>query len=196
MDASSRSLGDALLRSFTLSHQRLLSIAESLPPERFLKTSGPTLHSIAWQLWHAARWEDVFASYLHRALGHDPRAQVWEREGLAGRWSLETGGLGRRDTGTEMPDKAAEAMSFPGQAEVVAYAKSAFAFAEEAVAQITDDQLLVAPKLDPGGHTRLDNALTYLEHLSRHLGMIEAIRGLQDGDGQVGGQGIPESRPE
>jgi hypothetical protein len=39
--------------------------------------------------------------------------------------------------------------------------------------------LLAAPKVDPDGDTKLDNVLIYLEHLSRHLGMIEAIKGLQ-----------------
>jgi hypothetical protein len=39
--------------------------------------------------------------------------------------------------------------------------------------------LLAVPKVDPDGDSRLDNLLIYLEHLSRHLGMIESIRGLQ-----------------
>jgi hypothetical protein len=44
---------------------------------------------------------------------------------------------------------------------------------------MTDDLLLAAPKIEPKGDTKLDNVLIYLEHLSRHLGMIESIRGLQ-----------------
>jgi hypothetical protein len=173
-----RSLRDALLRSYRLAQARLLTTAEALSPEQFMRSAGPSLHSIAWHLWHAARWDDVFASYLHKALGHDPRTQVWEREALADRWSLGSGAVGRRDTGTEMSDEAAEAMRFPAQTEVVGYARLAFAYADEAITLIPDDQLLAAPKVDPDGDTKLDNVLIYLEHLSRHLGMIEAIRGL------------------
>ncbi len=77
-----------------------------------------------------------------------------------------------------MSDEAAEAMRFPAQTEVVGYARLAFAYADEAITLIPDDQLLAAPKVDPDGDTKLDNVLIYLEHLSRHLGMIEAIRGL------------------
>ena len=78
-----------------------------------------------------------------------------------------------------MSDEAAEEIRFPDQEEVVGYARLAFAYAEEAITLVADDQLLAPPKVDPGGDTKLDNALIYLEHLSRHLGMIESIRGLQ-----------------
>jgi hypothetical protein len=87
--------------------------------------------------------------------------------------------MGRRDTGTEMSDEAAEEMRFPVQQEVVGYARLAYGYADEAIALIPDDQLLALPKVEPDGDTKLDNVLTYLEHLSRHLGMIESIRGLQ-----------------
>jgi hypothetical protein len=181
MATQPRSLKDMLLRSYRLAHERLLTAAESVTSEQFVRSGGPSVHSVAWQLWHAARWDDVFASYLHKALAKDPRAQVWEREALADRWSLAIGALGRRDTGTEMSDAAAEEMRFPDQKEVISYARLAFAYAEAAITLVTDDQLLAAPKVDPDGDTKLDNVLIYLEHLSRHLGMIESIRGWSRG---------------
>ncbi|MHB8613722.1 MAG: DinB family protein [Candidatus Dormibacteraceae bacterium] len=171
------------MRIYKLTHERLLKVAEEVSPEQFVWSAGPSLHSVAWQLWHAARWDDVFASYFHKALARDPRSQVWERESLADRWSLASGSMGRRDTGTELSDQAAEEIQFPDRKEVVRYAKLAFAYAEEAIALIPEDQLLAPPPVDPDGDTKFDNALIYLEHLSRHLGMIEAIRGLQ---GSVG----------
>src|SRR4029077_17690054 len=97
-----RSLGETLLRFYKLAHERLLKAAEELSPEQFEWSAGPSLHSVAWQLWHAARWDDVFASYLHRALKHDPRAQVWDRDSLAGRWSLATGSMGGREPETRL----------------------------------------------------------------------------------------------
>ncbi len=183
MAAHPRPLSDSLLRSYRLAHERLLTAAEAPSPEQFIWSAGPSLHAVAWQLWHAARWDDVFASYLHKAQAQDPRTQVWEREALAEGWSLGSGALGRRDTGTEMSDQAAEEIHFPDQKEVVGYARLAFAYAEEAITLVPDDQLLAAPKVDPDGDTKLDNVLIYLEHLSRHLGMIEAIRGLQGSAG-------------
>jgi len=179
MAAHPRTLGQTLLRFYRLAHERLLKAGEELSAEQFAWSAGPSLHSVAWQLWHAARWDDVLASYFHRALAKDPRAQVWERESLADRWSLASGSMGRRDTGTEMTDEAAEEIRFPDQKEVVGYARLAFAYAEEGIQLMPDALLLAVAKDDPDGDTQLDNILIYLEHLSRHLGMIEAIRGLQ-----------------
>jgi hypothetical protein len=179
MAAHPRSLKETLLRFYRLTHERLLKAAEELSPAQFAWTAGPSLHSVAWQLWHAARWDDVLASYFHRALDQDPRTQVWERESLADRWSMASGSMGRRDTGTEMSDDAVEEIRFPDQNEVVAYAKLAFAYTEEGIELIPDDLLLVVAKDDPDGDMQIDNVLIYLEHLSRHLGMIESIRGLQ-----------------
>jgi DinB superfamily len=183
MASHPRSLRETLLRFYKLTHERLLTATEELTHEQFTWSAGPSLHSIAWQLWHAARWDDVFASYLHKALARDPRSQVWERESLADRWSLASGAMGRRDTGTEMSDEAAEEIRFPDQKAVIGYARLAFAYAEEGIALIPEDQLLAAPPVDPDGDTKFDNALIYLEHLSRHLGMIESIRGLQGSAG-------------
>jgi len=78
-----------------------------------------------------------------------------------------------------MSDEAAEEMRLPVQKEVVDYARLVFAYAEEAIKLITDEELLAVPRVEPDGDTKLDNVLIYLEHLSRHLGMIESIQGLQ-----------------
>jgi hypothetical protein len=179
MAAHPRSLGDTLLRFYKLTHERLLKAAEELSPEQFKWSAGPSLHSVAWQLWHAARWDDVFAAYFHKALAIDPRAQVWERESLGDRWSLATGSMGLRDTGTRMSDESAEEIRFPDQRDVLGYARLAFAYVEEAIELIPNDLFLAVAKDDPDNDTTLDNVLIYLEHLSRHLGMIESIRGLQ-----------------
>src|SRR4029077_8204226 len=125
--------------------------------------------------------DDVFASYFHRVMARDPRAQVWERESLADAWSFVSGSMGRRDTGTEMSEEAAEERRVPDQTEVVRYARLAFEYAEEGIAFIPDELFLAVAKGDPDGDTTLDNVLRYLEHLSRHLGMIESIRGLRKG---------------
>jgi hypothetical protein len=178
MPERSRSLGDTLLRFYALTHERLLKAAEELSPEQFAMSAGPSLHSVAWQLWHAARWDDFFAAHFHKDFARDPQTQVWERESLAERWSLPSGSMGRRDTGTEMSDEMADTMNFPDQGEVVSYARLAFAYAEDAI-RLMQDQLLAVAKDDPDGDTNLDNVFIYLEHLSRHLGMIESIRGLQ-----------------
>src|SRR5260370_42533354 len=105
MTAHPRSLGEILLRFYKLTHQRLLNAAEELTPEQFAWSAGPSLHSVARQLWHAPRWDDIIASYFHRSLAKDPRPQECERDSLAAGWSLVSESIGRRDTGTEMSDE-------------------------------------------------------------------------------------------
>lgn len=168
-----------MLRYYRLTHERLLKVSEDLSPDQFVWSAGPSLHSVAWQLWHAARWDDFFAAHFHRDFARDPTTEVWARESLAERWSLVSGSMGRRDTGTEMSDEMAERIRFPEQRDVVAYARHAFAYAEEAIELMGDDRLPAVAKDDPDGDTNLDNVFIYLEHLSRHLGMMESIRGLQ-----------------
>jgi hypothetical protein len=82
-----------------------------------------------------------------------------------------------------MSDEMAEQVRFPDQKEVISYARLAFAYTEEGITLIPDDRLLAVEKNDPDGDSLLDNVLIYAEHLSRHLGMIEAIRGLQGSAG-------------
>src|SRR5258708_2935607 len=73
--ARPRTLGETLLRAYRLAHERLLKAADELSPEQFAWSAGPSLHSVAWQLWHAARWGDVFASYFHKVAAQEPRTQ-------------------------------------------------------------------------------------------------------------------------
>ena len=185
MATITRSLEESIVRFYKLTHDRLLKSAEDTKAEEFTRTAGPSLHSVAWQLWHAARWDDVFGAYLHRAFGIEPSAQVWERKELNARWGWVVGSTGLRDAGTGMDDKAAEGMRFPDKDEVVDYAREAFAFVRTAIEAIPADRMIEVAKDDKDGDTYLDNILIYFEHLSRHLGMIEAIRGLHGGKGSA-----------
>jgi hypothetical protein len=46
-----RSLSETLLRFYQLAHERLLKVSEEVSSEQFVWSAGPSLHSIAWQLW-------------------------------------------------------------------------------------------------------------------------------------------------
>lgn len=178
MAIESRSALASVVRYYRLTHERLLKLAEDLDAEQFGRSAGTSLHSVAWQLWHSARWDDFFAAHVQSDFGRDPSTQVWEKDGLAEKWGFVHGAIGRRDAGTGMEDEAADAMVFPEPPEVIGYASRAFAFGEEAIGAIPDDRLVTVAKDDRDGDTYLDNILIYYEHLNRHLGMIEAIRGL------------------
>ena len=53
--AVARSLENSIQRFYQLTHDRLLKASEDTSPEQFARSVGLSLHSVAWQLWHAAR---------------------------------------------------------------------------------------------------------------------------------------------
>ena len=185
MAAVSRSLEDSVLRFYGLTHDRLLKSAEDTAANEFASSAAPSLHSVAWQLWHAARWDDFFASHLQTDFGREPSTQLWERSDLGAKWGLTAGSMGRRDAGTGMEDDAADQMRFPAKDAVIQYAREAFIFARTAIEAIPPERMTAVAKDDRDGDTYLDNILIYYEHLNRHLGMIEAIRGLLGGKGSA-----------
>ena len=75
-------------------------------------------------------------------------------------------------------------LPLPGKADLLDYARRAFAATERALAALTDDDLRTPNALEAGGAhaatpTIGDAILTHLTHTNRHLGEIECLRGLQ-----------------
>jgi len=190
MSASRDSMTALLVRNYGVTHGRLLKAAEELDPATFVKSAGPAVHSVAWQLWHVARWDDRFAEIIAERCARLPEAlrgrrQVWIDRDVASAWGLRQGTLGIRDTGTQLDDADAEHVIFPAQAHVVGYAKAAFGSLEELLAALDEDTMRSAVSGDPDGDSYAQNVVVYLEHAARHLGMIEAIRGINGGSGTV-----------
>jgi hypothetical protein len=132
----SDTLSTLLARNYARGHARALALARGLGDEEFARSVAPSLHGGARQLWHMARWTDVFAAILvdrSHALAANVApmsggtSQVWERDGLAAARGLTTGALGRQDTGMLLSDEAAENVELHGRATVIDYAERALA---------------------------------------------------------------------
>jgi len=171
-----------LLRTYTLAHERALKVVDDLTDKQFAKPVHSSVHTIGWQLWHTARWEDRFAEILldrlrELAAKHGPARQLWNSESIGERWGLPVASMGYRDTGTSMEEAAAEQMQLPEKSEVIDYARRAFAFVEEVCASLSDEHLLMELPGDPDHDSVGQNLMLYLEHVNRHLGMMEAMKG-------------------
>lgn len=181
-DRPSESLTRLLVWNYALAHERTLKVVDDLTDEQFTKPLHPSVHSIGWQLWHIARWDDRFAEILlenlpELASKHGPARQLWKSESIGERWSLPVGALGVRDTGTDMKDEDADQLTLPAKSEVVEYARRAFAFADEVAGSLTDELLLMESPRDPDHESVGQNVMYWLDHVNRHLGMIEAMKG-------------------
>jgi DinB superfamily len=173
-----------LAKHYAIAHGRVIESAERTDDDEFAKSMGTRVHSVAWQVWHIARWDDRFTQIMidktpKLAGRFGPPGEIWARESLAKQWSLPVGQMGQRDTGTGMDDESADALRLPGKAVVLDYARGVFAQLQAVLKAIPDISLFAVMRDDPDGDTYADNIMIYLDHVQRHLGMIEALRGLQ-----------------
>lgn len=106
--------------------------------------------------------------------------EIWSVERLAEGWGLVADSLGFGESGMGLDDMASAALPLPDKAALLDYVARAFAAADRAVGAVDNAQFAL-PCLDLlGRETTVGGAvLNHLLHASRHLGMIEALRGVQ-----------------
>ncbi len=84
--------------------------------------------------------------------------------------------MGIYDSGTGIEEKVFASLKWPRKAIVVEYVRRAFDAAERSVNTLHAEQLDEPPRW--GSHTVASELVSSLVHLSLHLGMIEALRGV------------------
>jgi hypothetical protein len=152
----------------------LLEAVAGLSDEQVNLRPGGTVPSIAFHVWHSARWAD-YDCEVYRGV-----PQVWASQGFAERWDLQGIEASDGGTGTGLGDDQAAVLQFPGRDELLAYASAAFGLLRETVAGLDDAQLASQVDVRDGTHRSLQTLLfMHLTHVNRHLGMVEAIKGLQ-----------------
>jgi hypothetical protein len=146
---------EGLVERISFIHGSFLEGIGDLDEESFRDSPGAKAPSIAFHLWHTARWADAFqerfgsfAPQLARLAGREP---IWDareraRLGLGNVLGKEATGMG-----------------------------------------LDDDELLLptADFYDEGGWVVLEHFGWHLTHASRHLGMIEALKGVLGVEGTV-----------
>ena len=166
-----------LAARIAITHKHLLESASACTDEDTAWHPGPTSPSIAFHLWHTGRWADRWAE----AISGNP--QRWVREGLPTKWDFPAE-HGKGDTGMELPDEEAAQLPFPGRDQLTTYLRGAFSDLEQAIGGLDDETVLRDADNLLGETAPLDDSLIrHLSHVSRHLGMIEALRGLRGGHG-------------
>lgn len=171
-------------------HSAFVGAVGELDEPTFHARPGAKAPSIAFHLWHAGRWADAFqerfgsfAPELERFAG---RQQIWIARGLAQAWGVG-GALGIEATGSGLDDDASAVLPLPAKPAIVQYASSAFTAAEQIFGGVRDDELLL-PTADfdeEGGWVVLRHFGWHLIHASRHLGMVEALKGVHGFRGTV-----------
>jgi hypothetical protein len=185
-----RSVAEELAHIYALGHRNVLDAVEELAEDQ-MRWRPPRTNSIAFNLWHIARWADHMQSVvgtltpaLRERLGTS--GEIWTREALSAKWGFPAGRLGSAETGMGMDEAASAELPLPPTDELVAYSTQAFAAADRAVRQVRDDDLARGAEFDPATvpwaspteyGTVANWILSGIRHDSRHLGMIEALKG-------------------
>jgi hypothetical protein len=166
-------------------HARLLEIVADLSEDQLSWRPGLYAPPIGFHLWHMARWADrvqatlpAMSAALGLRLGLG--GEIWTQQALAHLWGWQTEQLGYGQTGMELSDDMAAELQLPPKEILVDYARQAFAAADRAIGTL-DDQLLQERGVDIYGRESSVGyvLLVHLSHASRHLGMIEGLRGVQ-----------------
>lgn len=156
--------------------QQVLTVLRNEDEDRLHWTEGATAPSIAFHIWHIARYSDRNQAMLANLFGGSG-AEIWESHGIAERWGLETSKLGGVQTGMGMSDTDSADLKLPEKADLLAYTEWTIRLFEEQIGRLDDEAL---SRETTGNSTTVGAALlSHLTHASRHLGMIEALRGVQ-----------------
>lgn len=173
--------------------QRDLLIAVDGLSEAHLRERPGRTNSIAFDLWHVGRWADHLGSILsemtpalQERFGVLP--EIWTAEHLVDEWGLPAGRLGHVDTGMTMDDDLAASLRFPETGVLLDYVRRSFDQAQRVVNGLRDDDLLQPAQIEAARvpwltsptqyGTPLSWVLAYARHDARHLGMIEALKGV------------------
>ena len=170
---------DQVRVGYRRTHEGLIDVAGKTEEPAFHKAAG-TANSIAFNLWHVARWDDslfpqIATSIRELATPLGSPEQLWVREDLARKWRLPSD-LGGGAAGTGLPQDTAHGLELPARAELLDYARRVF---DEFAVNIRKlDSAALAQTIPPKNERTVGHwVLYYWEHAARHLGMIEALRG-------------------
>ncbi len=160
-----------------ITHKQLVEAASGGTDEDLRWRPSPTTPPIGFHLWHTGRWADRWAEAI------SGNQQRWHREGLTTKWAFPAE-QGKGDTGMLLPDEEAANLPFPGRDQLATYLRGAFSDLEQAIGALDDETILREADNLLGETAPLDDSIIrHLSHISRHLGMIEALRGLRGGHG-------------
>ncbi|OLC54587.1 MAG: hypothetical protein AUH85_11440, partial [Chloroflexi bacterium 13_1_40CM_4_68_4] len=145
-------------RLYKRTQDRILKLGEDLDDDHMRRRFEST-NSIAFNIWHCARWADHLQSILPLMTATltarlAARDEIWTTEDLAARWGFPAPKkLGHAQTGMGMDEGVSATLPMPPKVQLLDYARRAFAAASSSVATVDDSDLAldatVAPERRP-----------------------------------------------
>ena len=166
---------EAIVFNYQRTHELAIGAVSELSDDQLKWRPNLTAPSIGFHIWHMARWADDLFETIK-----GPGSQIWEREGVAEAWGLIASDLGQAETGAGMGDDMSANLGLPARDEVLDYVRRAFSAADEAVSSLSESSF---QRLSYSRGHGEEQPLGYIvvraiAHNNRHLGIMEALRGL------------------
>ena len=172
---------DRLTEWIAWNHEEVENALRRVDPDQIAVRPTRSAPSIGFHAWHIGRWVDRHVATLSPVLAPALEPEVWFADGVADRWGLADAELGDfGGTGAGLDDDASAALILPEVDEILVYVTATFRAFERLLGRIDDDAILARTAIDPYGEANAvaDTLLNHLSHADRHLGMIEALRGV------------------
>lgn len=154
----------------------ILHVVEGLAPEQWAARSEALEAPLAFHVWHIAREADILHILICEAT-LQPSEQIWDRDGIATRWSFPDESMGLLQSGIGMDDVEAAHLPWPDHREIVDYLRQAFRAVNQAVVGLSDDQpqVVFTRRMSAvfGGAGTVERAMMRaVANGNRHLGII------------------------
>lgn len=182
----SQDITKVLRWSINWSNALIMGKVADLPDDDLFRPVSPVAPSIGWHVWHITRWSDMFHANLAET------TTLWDERDLLTIYGLARLNLGALATGVGLnTDQACLIPQTIGKAHLLTYAADVNAACKTVMRTFKPDDMTTLCKsiypadLSIGG---LENAprvdvpiinefVFHGGHVSRHLGMIEALIG-------------------
>ena len=183
-----RNIMDDIATQYKRVHESVLKSIEYLDDQQLTWRHSKTTPSIAFHVWHIARWADIQQSIINNG------GQIWNEEKLSQKWGFSGSDLGYSETGMGMDDNVSASLAMPKKEILLDYARKAYKKAGLAVEKINDDMFhnkaVNIGEIEswfPGlkGMTIGQAILLNLFHERGHLGMIECMLGVMGFHGSI-----------
>lgn len=183
-------------------HGWLVRAGEGISEGEFVHVFSPQAPPIGWHLWHMARFADRLQAKLGEVTEGEKSAEIWYRDELSKRWEISPDLLGVYETGMgQAHGDAQETIRQVGQAAIMEYAKAAFGACDAVIDRLTeadfdktfhglydysyDPATGKVWTVEPKASLVADDLVFHATHGSRHMGMMEALRGLLGSSGTL-----------
>jgi len=178
-----------------LVHDWLIRAGDLVSADQFVYAFSQHAPPIGWHLWHIARFADRLQAKLAELAKNSPAVEIWYRDNVSADWNVSPDKLGVFESGMgQAHEQAQVTIVQAGKIAVIDYAKTVFETCTMTIDKLSDSDFEktyygildygydgATGKVwatEPKASTVAQDLIFHASHGSRHMGMMEALRGL------------------